>query len=54
MSGSVNLTSKSIDNEEDPLILMLKKTGCINLHYQVQVCISFVDNYLLHYIFLIF
>jgi hypothetical protein len=23
---------------EDPVELMLKKTGCINLHYKVQAC----------------
>lgn len=31
-----------IDNEEDPLIVMLNKTGCIDLHYKVQV--RKVDN----------
>lgn len=25
---------------EDPVELMLKKTGCIELHYKVQECIS--------------
>lgn len=27
-------------NNEDPVEVMLKKTGCINLHYKVQVNIS--------------
>lgn len=26
--------------EEDPVELMLKKTGCIELHYKVQECIA--------------
>ncbi|EZA48680.1 hypothetical protein DMN91_002271 [Ooceraea biroi] len=25
---------------EDPVERMLKKTGCINLHYQVQECMA--------------
>lgn len=25
------------DSDEDPVVLMLKKTGCIELHYKVQV-----------------
>jgi cytochrome c oxidase assembly factor 4 len=31
---------KKNDSEEDPLTLMLKKTGCIDLHYKVQECIA--------------
>ncbi|XP_055686716.1 cytochrome c oxidase assembly factor 4 homolog, mitochondrial [Lutzomyia longipalpis] len=27
-------------NEEDPVEVMLKKTGCIELHYKVQECIA--------------
>lgn len=28
------------DNIEDPVELMLKKTGCIELHYKVQVILQ--------------
>lgn len=28
---------KTEDADEDPVTLMLKKTGCIDLHYKVQV-----------------
>ena len=30
-------TKPTDDEEEDPLETMLKKTGCIDLHYKVQV-----------------
>lgn len=34
----MNSTSnKTIDSDEDPVTLMLQKTGCIDLHYKVQV-----------------
>lgn len=33
-------SNKNPENEiEDPVERMLKKTGCIELHYQVQVCL---------------
>lgn len=28
---------KTSDSDEDPVTLMLQKTGCIDLHYKVQV-----------------
>ncbi|XP_014480706.1 PREDICTED: cytochrome c oxidase assembly factor 4 homolog, mitochondrial [Dinoponera quadriceps] len=34
-------SSKNPENEiEDPVEQMLKKTGCMELHYQVQECIA--------------
>ncbi|XP_032680118.1 cytochrome c oxidase assembly factor 4 homolog, mitochondrial [Odontomachus brunneus] len=34
-------SNKNLENEiEDPVEQMLKKTGCIELHYQVQECIA--------------
>jgi hypothetical protein len=27
----------AVDSDEDPVTLMLQKTGCIELHYKVQV-----------------
>lgn len=35
-SGSI-VNSQSNDSDDDPLTVMLKKTGCIDLHYKVQV-----------------
>lgn len=29
-----------LDNDIDPVENMLKKTGCIELHYKVQECIA--------------
>ena len=26
------------DEDDDPVTKMIKKTGCLNLHYDVQVC----------------
>lgn len=34
---SVNAASTKIEEITDPLERMLKKTGCIDLHYQLQV-----------------
>lgn len=34
---SSTLSQKSEDFDEDPVTSMLKKTGCIELHYKVQV-----------------
>ncbi|CAO1389786.1 unnamed protein product [Diamesa hyperborea] len=31
---------KKPESDEDPLTLMLTKTGCIDLHYKVQECIA--------------
>ncbi|KOB68605.1 Coiled-coil-helix-coiled-coil-helix domain-containing protein 8 [Operophtera brumata] len=31
---------KPEDSDEDPVENMLKKTGCIELHYKVQECIA--------------
>ncbi|XP_061725591.1 cytochrome c oxidase assembly factor 4 homolog, mitochondrial [Cydia pomonella] len=28
------------DNDDDPVENMLKKTGCLELHYKVQECIA--------------
>ncbi|XP_012524304.1 cytochrome c oxidase assembly factor 4 homolog, mitochondrial isoform X3 [Monomorium pharaonis] len=36
-SSNTDNTEKEI---EDPVERMLKKTGCIELHYQVQECIA--------------
>ncbi|EFN72899.1 Coiled-coil-helix-coiled-coil-helix domain-containing protein 8 [Camponotus floridanus] len=34
-------SNTSVEKEiEDPVERMLKKTGCIELHYQVQECIA--------------
>ncbi|XP_011151237.1 cytochrome c oxidase assembly factor 4 homolog, mitochondrial isoform X2 [Harpegnathos saltator] len=34
-------SNKNLEDEiEDPVERMLKKTGCIELHYQVQECIA--------------
>lgn len=36
----MTISNTSIEEEiEDPVERMLKKTGCIELHYQVQVCL---------------
>lgn len=41
MSAFAVVNSKEkIKEVEDPVELMLKKTGCIELHYQVQVRIK--------------
>lgn len=32
--------TNQIDDDEDPVTLMLKKTGCLDLHYKVQVRIK--------------
>ncbi|XP_015599540.1 cytochrome c oxidase assembly factor 4 homolog, mitochondrial isoform X2 [Cephus cinctus] len=38
---SVSKASSSSQNDiEDPVELMLKRTGCIELHYLVQECIA--------------
>lgn len=29
---------KFADSDDDPVETMLKKTGCLELHYKVQVC----------------
>lgn len=34
---SNNFQEKTVVEDEDPVTLMLQKTGCINLHYKVQV-----------------
>lgn len=34
---SSSFATKEADSEEDPVVLMLQKTGCIELHYKVQV-----------------
>lgn len=34
---SYNFQEKTVVEDEDPVTLMLQKTGCINLHYKVQV-----------------
>ena len=34
---SNNFQEKTAVEDEDPVTLMLQKTGCINLHYKVQV-----------------
>lgn len=34
---SSSFATKEADSDEDPVVLMLKKTGCIELHYKVQV-----------------
>ncbi|CAG4959149.1 cytochrome c oxidase assembly factor 4 homolog, mitochondrial [Colias croceus] len=31
---------EKIDNEDDPVETMLKKAGCLDLHYKVQECIA--------------
>ncbi|XP_075989363.1 uncharacterized protein LOC142985213 [Anticarsia gemmatalis] len=31
---------KLVDSDEDPVENMLKKTGCLELHYKVQECIA--------------
>lgn len=33
------------DEITDPVEFMLKKTGCINLHYKVQVSVAISFNY---------
>lgn len=30
----------AVQQDQDPVELMLKKTGCIELHYKVQECIA--------------
>ncbi|KRF98030.1 cytochrome c oxidase assembly factor 4 homolog, mitochondrial [Drosophila tropicalis] len=30
----------ALESEQDPVEVMLKKTGCIDLHYKVQECIA--------------
>eukprot|EP00096_Caligus_rogercresseyi_P000581 TRINITY_DN1103_c0_g1_i3.p1 TRINITY_DN1103_c0_g1~~TRINITY_DN1103_c0_g1_i3.p1 ORF type:complete len:102 (-),score=28.57 TRINITY_DN1103_c0_g1_i3:803-1108(-) len=32
--------AKEEEEEEDPLDRMLNKTGCVDLHYQVQFCMA--------------
>lgn len=29
-----------MDDDEDPVVSMLYKTGCLKLHYKVQECIA--------------
>ncbi|XP_045489679.1 cytochrome c oxidase assembly factor 4 homolog, mitochondrial [Pieris rapae] len=29
-----------LDNDDDPVETMLKKAGCLDLHYKVQECIN--------------
>ncbi|CAB3222627.1 unnamed protein product [Arctia plantaginis] len=31
---------KPVNDDEDPVESMLKKTGCLELHYKVQECIA--------------
>lgn len=38
---------KADNSDEDPVTLMLQKTGCIELHYKVQVEIQKVSNLLI-------
>lgn len=33
------------EGEEDPVENMLKKTGCIELHYKVQECIALSQDW---------
>ncbi|XP_043257203.1 cytochrome c oxidase assembly factor 4 homolog, mitochondrial [Colletes gigas] len=40
MTITSNLTTQEQKNIEDPVEEMLKKTGCMELHYQVQECIA--------------
>lgn len=40
---NMTISSNSEKEIEDPVEQMLKKTGCIELHYQVQVCIFITD-----------
>ncbi|XP_067628501.1 cytochrome c oxidase assembly factor 4 homolog, mitochondrial [Eurosta solidaginis] len=35
-----SLAATGAHENEDPVELMLKKTGCIELHYKVQECIA--------------
>lgn len=37
MSEASPTNSKQNEEPEDPVELMLKKTGCMELHYKVQV-----------------
>ncbi|XP_014670112.1 PREDICTED: cytochrome c oxidase assembly factor 4 homolog, mitochondrial-like [Priapulus caudatus] len=36
--GSPTVSAEDIDDEEDPVETMMKKTGCMELHYAVQDC----------------
>lgn len=40
MTLADNENKKVVDDQEDPVDRMLKKTGCIELHYKVQVISS--------------
>ena len=42
-SSSSKVQSNNEDNNEDPVENMLKKTGCMDLHYKVQVTIICLD-----------
>jgi hypothetical protein len=41
LAGESN-ESKKIEVEEDPVILKLAKTGCLEKHYAVLVCVIFL------------
>ncbi|XP_077289840.1 uncharacterized protein LOC143913735 [Arctopsyche grandis] len=34
-----------LDNDDDPVERMLKKTGCLELHYKVQECIASTQDW---------
>lgn len=38
--SSVKTANKTDDDIDDPLDRMLKKTGCMELHFKVQECIA--------------
>ncbi|GBP06026.1 Cytochrome c oxidase assembly factor 4 homolog, mitochondrial [Eumeta japonica] len=42
---TVKPPNKVTDSEEDPVEVMLKKTGCIELHYKVQECIAMTQDW---------
>ncbi|CAG9133016.1 unnamed protein product [Plutella xylostella] len=42
---TVKPREKPAEGEEDPVENMLKKTGCIELHYKVQECIAMTQDW---------
>ncbi|KAJ0169802.1 hypothetical protein K1T71_014408 [Dendrolimus kikuchii] len=37
---TVKPREKPVEGDDDPVEMMLKRTGCIDLHYKVQECIA--------------
>lgn len=46
---SFNFQQKTVVEDEDPVTLMLQKTGCINLHYKVQVADGIIAIFTTNY-----